>query len=83
MEVFELQDLIDIHFNLAYRISSFLFRFMIRADADFIPIFLTRIEKYCIFNGKMHKTSIRANLKYLEPPVFDDIIFKYGEVFFE
>ena len=69
LDAFQLQEEIDENLDLMYPISLFLFKFMVVIDVSFIPLFLTKIEKDCVFNGKVHKASLRANLKHLEAAI--------------
>ncbi len=61
MNAFHIQDEIDKNLNLMYPISSFIFRFMAKVDSDFIPEYLMKIERDCMFEGTRHESSFIAN----------------------
>ena len=61
VNAFRIQDEIDMNLDLFYPISHFLFRFMIKADSDFIPQYLMKIERECMFEGVRHESSFLAN----------------------
>jgi Tfp pilus assembly protein PilF len=62
LSAFLIQDEIDECLDLLYPISQFLFRFMIKVDSDFLPQYLAKIEKECVFEGTIHESSFVANL---------------------
>lgn len=88
LNAFLIQDEIDKNLDLLYPISQFLMRFMMKADNDFIPQNLTKIERDCMFEGIRHESSFLANtipimeiilknfLKYLEIKTEDKRIMK-------
>ena len=59
---FHIQDEIDKNLGLSYPISHFLFKFMIRADSDFMPQYLAKIDRDCMFEGTKHEASFLANI---------------------
>ena len=65
LKAFEIQDEIDNNLDLMYPIASFLLHFMIKADTKFIPMFLSKIERQCVYNGETHFPSLNANLNIL------------------
>jgi Leucine-rich repeat (LRR) protein len=65
LDAFSLQDGIDRNLDLMYPIASFLLKFMIKVETNFIPMFLSKIERECVFNGKMHEPSLFANLEMI------------------
>ena len=58
---FLIQDDIDKNLDLLYPISHFLMRFMIEADHEFLPEFIAKIERECMFEGVRHESSFIAN----------------------
>ena len=60
--IFRIQDEIDKNLNLLYPVTRFLLKFMIRVDSDFIPQYIAKIEKECMFEGIKHNSSLMANL---------------------
>ncbi len=61
MNAFRIQDEVDKNLNLLYPITHFLMRFMVRVDQDFLPEFITKIERECMFEGVRHESSFIAN----------------------
>lgn len=61
MNAFLIQDEIDKNLDLLYPIMHFLMRFMVKADRDFLPEFITKIERECMFEGIRHESSFIAN----------------------
>ena len=62
LNAFKIQGYIDGALGIIYPISSFLMRFLVKIDPDFIHQFLFLIEKECMFEGKAHDASIISNL---------------------
>ena len=62
LNAFKIQGYIDGAIGIIYPISSFLMRFLVKIDSDFIHQFLFFIEKECMFEGKTHDASIISNL---------------------
>ena len=61
-EAFKVQSEIERYGHLAFPISNFLMRFMARADQDFLPDYLTKIEHECIYQGVKSESFILASL---------------------
>ena len=62
LNIFRIQDEIDNNLNLLYPVTRFLLKFMIRVDSDFIPQYIAKIERECMFEGTRHESSLIANL---------------------
>ena len=61
MNVFHIQDEIDKNLDLLYPISQFLMRFMAKVDREFLPGYIAKIERECMFEGARHESSFIAN----------------------
>jgi hypothetical protein len=61
MNAFLIQDEIDKNLDLLYPIMHFLMRFMVKADREFLPEFIAKIERECMFEGIRHESSFIAN----------------------
>jgi hypothetical protein len=60
----------EIDQNLAHvPIAEFLFRFMVKIDDKYLHDFFIKIERECVFEGKIHEPSMIANLRILDDMV--------------
>ncbi len=58
----KIQGDIEEYSGLLYPMVNWLHRFMAKADSEFIPGFLAKIERECMFEGEKHEPSLIANL---------------------
>lgn len=63
VNAFFIQDEIDknLDSDLLLPISQFLLRFMVKVDREFLPEFISKIERECMFEGVRHESSFIAN----------------------
>ena len=61
LSAFFIQNEIDKCIDLLYPIAQFLMKFMAKVDSDFIPQYVAKIEKDCMFEGIRHESSFLAN----------------------
>ncbi len=63
IKVFEFQIELESILPSIYPIFSFLMKFLIKIDTDFIFNYLFKIEQECVFNNKRHNPSFIASLQ--------------------
>jgi Leucine-rich repeat (LRR) protein len=73
---FKLQSAIEDYGNLMYPIASKLLLFMAKADKKFIPSYLDKIQRDCMFEGVKHKSSLIANLTPILKSISENLLRK-------
>jgi Leucine-rich repeat (LRR) protein len=73
---FELQTNIELEGSLLYPISKFLLRFFTKIDQEFIPSYIQKVQKDCVFENQQHDPCYISNLM----PILSVIVDLFGDI---
>ncbi len=74
-DAFRVQTEIENLGNLAYPLSNFLLKFMIKIDSEYINEYITKIERECIYEGIKSESFILMSIM----PIFKALYSNYSE----
>lgn len=74
-DAFRIQTEIENMGSLAYPISNFLLKFMIKIDSEFIEEYILKIERECVYEGVKYESFILMSLM----PIFKALYSNYSE----
>ena len=82
---FKVQTEIERYGGLAFPLSNFLFKFMLKVDTKFLPEFLAKIERECIYEGVKSESFILMSLMPILRALDDNYIIQeieYKKIFY-